>query len=233
VSYLLMLPVLLRPDSLAVYLGAFVLQCLNHYLGAVSLAVLAFVWHSVTAADRPDGGIYWLRTFVPKAAGSALILVGFVWFWSTRYPEASLVREHVVAEKWSDPEALVTEVIGPFPWTLLSTLKLAIVPVLALMIAPLPRRPLRALALAVPFIAAAALTLIFVDVTRVATMLVLPALLVTVHSAGITTSQVAPAAARRRWRLLIPNYYVNNGDLHVPPSQVIRGAIEWLVPAGP
>jgi hypothetical protein len=241
-SYLLMLPVLLWPESLAVYTAAFVLQCLNHYLGAVSLVMLAFVWHTAQAAERPDGTQYWLRTFVPRAAVSALLLAGFVWFWAAQYPDASRARATIAAEKWSDPAALVTEVIGPFPWTLLSTLKLTIVPVMALMIAPLPRRPLRALALAVPFIAAAALTLVFVDVTRVATMVTLPALLVTVLAAG-RYAPPGPPAARRSLRrlivatallnLLLPNYYVNNGELQVPPSRTIRGAIEWLVPAGP
>jgi hypothetical protein len=238
-SYLLMLPVLLRPESLAVYSAAFVLQCLNHYLGALALVMLAFVWHSTKALEVVDGRQYWLKMVVPRALISAVVLAGFIWFWDSRYPEASRVRQALVESKWSDPAAVVEEVAGPFPWTLLSTLKLAIFPIVALMLAPHPRRPLRALTLAVPFVVAAALTFIFVDVTRVATMLVLPALLVTVHAAA---SPELPAGARRRLRrlivatallnLLIPNYYVNNGDIHVPPSQVMRGAIESLLPAG-
>ena len=238
VSYLLLLPVLLRPESLAVYSVTFVLQCLNHYLGALSLLMLAFVWHSMKALEAPDGRKYWLGTVVPKALVSVVVLAGFLWFWQSQYPEASRARQAIAAAKWSDPAGVVQEVAGPFPWTLLSTLKLAIVPIVALMLAPFPHRRLRALTLAIPFAVAAALTFVFVDVTRVATMLVLPALLVTVH---VATSEKMPAAARRRLRrlivamalanLLIPNYYVNNGEVLVPPSQVIRGLIASV--AGP
>ena len=196
-----MLPVLLRPESLAVYTAAFVLQCLNHYLGAVSLLMFAIVWHSMKALDATmDGPQYWLKTFVPKAAVSVVVLAGFIWFWETNYPDASRVRHSITAARWSNPAALVQEVVGSFPWTLLSTLKLTILPIAALMFAPLPRRPLRALALAMPFVAAAALTLAFVDVTRVATMIVLPALLVTILSAA--TPQPPPASRRRLRRLI-------------------------------
>jgi hypothetical protein len=238
-SYLLMLPVLLRPDSLAVYSAAFVLQCLNHYLGALALVMLAFVWHSMKALDAADGRRYWLRSLAPRAIVSAVVLAGVIGFWSSRYPEASRARQAIAESKWSDPAAVVQEVAGPFPWTLISTLKLAIVPIAALMLAPLPRRPRRAAVLAVPFGIAAALTFVFVDVTRVATMLVLPALLVTIHAAA---SAETPAGARRRLRrlivvtalanLVIPNFYVNNGEIVVPPSHVIRGAIGAFVPEG-
>jgi hypothetical protein len=124
-------------------------------------------------------------------------------------------------------------VLGPFPWTLLSALKLTTIPIVALMLAPLPHRALRALTLAVPFVAATALTFVFVDITRVTTMLVLPALIVTIHAAG---RDHLPVETRRRLRrllvvtaslnLLVPNFYVNNGELHVPPSPVIRGVLE-------
>jgi hypothetical protein len=234
VSYLLMLPVLLWPESLAVFATAFVLQCLNHYLGAVSLVVLAFVWHSLRALERADGRAYWVRTFVPKAIVGAAILAGFTWFWQTLFPEEAAARQAIVADKWSDPEAVLQEVLGPFPWTMLSALKLGIAPIAALMIAPLPSRGLRMLTLAAPFAIAFVLTFVFVDITRVATMLILPALIVTIHAAASSQTPVDVRRRVRRWlvaaavlNLLVPNYYVNNGALQVPPSPLIRGAIEW------
>ena len=81
------------------------------------------------------------------------------------------------------------------------------------------------------------LTFVFVDITRVATMLMMPALLLVLHEAG-RRSSLAPANRRRLRRvvivtgllgLLIPNYYVNNGDILIPPSNAIRTAIARLV----
>jgi hypothetical protein len=234
-SYLLLLPVLLWPESLAVFAAVFVLQCLNHYLGAVAVTMFAFVWHSMRALERDDGGAYWMRTFLPKAMLGAIVLGAFVWFWQMQFPEEASVRQNIAAEKWSDPEAVLGEVLGPFPWTVLSALKLMIAPVLALMVAPLRWRRRRALTLGAPFVAAFALTFVFVDITRVATMLVLPALIVTIQTAA---SPQTPALVRRRLRrwvvvaaivnLLVPNYYVNNGEVQVPRSPLIRSAIERL-----
>ena len=264
ISYLLLVPVLLWPESLSIYAAAFVLQCLNHYLGAISLLLLAFVWHSLHALeflprkgapceqaallDEPakgarvgalgptTGGRRPMHTFVLKATVSAVILGAFLLLWHTQYPEAARVRQQIAIAKWSDPEAVVREVLGPFPWTLLSALKLTIVPVAALMIAPAHGRTMRATALAMPFVAAALLTFLFVDVTRVATMLILPALLVTIL---VAQDQRTEPVTRRRLRrlllitaalnLLVPNYYVNNGELHVPPPVLIRSGIEWIL----
>ena len=232
VSYLLMLPVLLWPESLAVFATAFVLQCLNHYLGAVSLVVLVFVWHSMRALERDDGHVYWMRTLVPKAIVGGAILAAFVWFWQTQFPEEAAARHKIAAVKWSDPEAMLQEVLGPFPWTMLSALKLAVAPIVALTIAPLRSRGLRMLTLAAPFAVAFALTFVFVDITRVATMLILPALIVTIHAAASPRTPVDVRRRVRRWlviaavlNLLVPNYYVNNGEIHVPASSLIRSAL--------
>lgn len=245
-SYLLLLPVLRWPNSVAVYAATFVLQCLNHYLGAVSLLLLAFVRHAaapmrhapaagttVSPAAIDDGARDGARRFLLEAIVSAIVLGAFLWFWNAYYPDAARVRQQIALDKWSDPAAVLREVLGPFPWTLLSALKLTIVPVAALMLAPLPGRRMRALAVATPFVAATAMTLVFVDVTRVTTLLVMPALLVTFMAARDTGTD---AATRRRLRrlllatavlnLLVPNYYVNNGELHVPPSVLIGGALE-------
>lgn len=277
-SYLLFLPVLLWPRSLGVYVGAFVLQCLNHYLGAIALLLLAVLWHAVRGLDTPieatpgavavggaaavvnrasqTGSFHAagtapaaaettagnhgrsqtaIRAIVVRIIASALILGAFIAFWHAQYPEAAGVRMQIALEKWSDPDAVLREVVGPFPWTLLSALKLTVVPVVVLMLAPLPGRRWRALVLAMPFAAAALLTLVFVDVTRVATMLVLPALLVTILVAQDRRTE--PATRRRLRRallvsaslnLLVPNYYVNNGGLHVPPPVLIHRTIDWL-----
>ena len=239
-SYLLMLPVLAWPESLAVFAATFALQCLNHYLGAVSLIIFAFVWHSMRALEREDGRAYWMRSFVPKAILGAVILATFLFFWQTQFPEQAAARQNIALEKWSDPEGVLQEVLGSFPWTILSALKLTMAPILALMVAPLPFRRWWMLTLAAPFAAAFALTFVFVDITRVATMLVLPALLVTIHAAA---SPLTPVAVRRQVRgwlvvaallnLLIPNYYVNNGVVHVPPSTILRNAIERLAAVAP
>jgi hypothetical protein len=78
------------------------------------------------------------------------------------------VRQEFALDRWKDPAAVLTEVLGRFPWTMLSTLKLGVIPIAVLMTAKLPLRPLRGLVLGVPFLMAGALTLFFVDVTRVA-----------------------------------------------------------------
>jgi hypothetical protein len=234
-SYLLLLPVLLWPESLAIFAAIFVLQCLNHYLGAVSVTILAFVWHSMRALERDDGRAYWVRTFLPKAIISAAVLGAFVWFWEMQFPEAAAVRQNIAAEKWSAPRAVLREVLGPFPWTVLSALKLMAAPIVALMVAPLPWRGRRALTLGAPFLVAFALTFVFVDVTRVTTMLVVPALVVTIQTAASLQTPTLVRRRLRRWvvvaailNLLVPNYYVNNGEIQVPPSPLIRSAIERL-----
>lgn len=240
-NYLLLVPVFLWPESLPAYLVAFVLQCLNHYLGAIALVLFAFVWHSMRALEWRDSrgaARYWLGSVVPRAVLSAAILAAFVWFWHTTYPDAAPERREEAVAKWRYPAEVLREVLGPFPWTLLSTLKLGIIPVAALMGAALPFRPLRMLVLGMPFLAATALTLVFVDVTRMATMLVVPALLVTIRAAA---GESMPPRIRRRLRrllivtallnLLIPNYYVSNGNIVVPPSNAIRAVIARAVEA--
>ena len=69
-------------------------------------------------------------------------------------------------------------------------------------------------------------------------MLVLPALLVTLHAAG---SDAMPPHIRRRLRrwliaaallnLVIPNYYVNNGEIIVPRPHD-AGAVIWKLVEG-
>lgn len=240
-SYLLLLPVLIWPRSLLVYAVTFILQCTNHYLGAVAQLLLAFVWHSLTALgkdDTPEDGFsYWCATFLPRAALSAVVLAAFILFWQLNYPEAAGARQAIVAQKWEDPEGVLNEVLSRFPWTLLSTLKLGLVPVLALMAAALPAQRARMAVLAVPFLAAVALTFAFLDITRVATMVVMPAFLVTILVAGRDDS--APPRVRRSLRriviatallnLLIPNYYVNDGAIVVPESKAIRFMISTAV----
>lgn len=232
-TYLAMLPVFIWPGSLAVFAGSAVLQGLNHYAGLIALILLAFVWHTLRALEHHDAGAavrYWLRSFAPRAIVGAAVLLAFIWLWEARYPDAAMVRQQIVAEKWREPGALLREVAGPFPWTLLSTLKLAVIPVVAVMLAPHRRRVLRAAVLAVPFIAAATLTFVFVDVTRMATMMVIPAWLAII---GAIRGDIGlPPVSRRRARrlvvaaalanLLIPNYYVNNGSIHVPASNAIQ-----------
>lgn len=235
-SYLLMLPVFIWPESLLAYVIAFILQCLNHYLGALALVLFAFVWHSMRALERRDGGgaaKYWVDSFGSRFALSAVVLGAFISFWEGIYPEAAHVRQELALERWKDPAAVLHEVLGWFPWTILSTLKLGVVPIAVLMTSNLPRRAWRMLVLGMPFLAATALTLIFVDVTRVATMLVMPALLVTIHAAG---SEATPHIRRRlrRWllaaallNLLIPNYYVNNAQIIVPRRDT--AAVIWTL----
>lgn len=237
-SYLLMLPVFIWPESLLVYVIAFILQCLNHYLGALALVVFAFVWHSMRALEqRDDGGAakYWVDSLGSRLALSAVVLGAFITFWDGIYPQAAQVRQGFAVDRWKDPAAVLYEVLGWFPWTILSTLKLGVVPIAVLMTAKLPLKAWRMLVLGMPFLAATALTLIFVDVTRVATMLVMPALLMTIHAAG---SEGTPALLRRRLRrwliaaallnLLIPNYYVNNAQIIVPPPRD-TAALIWTV----
>jgi hypothetical protein len=239
-SYLSMLPVFIWPNSLLVYAAAAVLQGLNHYAGLIALVLFAFVWHTLRALDHEEARAatkYWLTTFAPRAILTGAMLLGFLWFWESRYPEVAEVRQAIVAEKWREPGAVLLEVIGPFPWTLLSTLKLALIPVVVLMCAPHPRKGARAAVLAAPFLAAAALTFVWVDVTRMATMLVIPAWLATVRAAG--GDLVLPPDRRRRLRrlmlatallnLLIPNYYVNNGVIQVPPAKPIQSLISTVV----
>ena len=240
-NYLLLLPVFVWPESLAVYAIAFVLQCLTHYLGALTLLLFAFVWHSLRALDRVPAGPaaawrYWARSFVPRAILSVAIAAAFLWFWRGSYPDASQARQVIAAVKWQDPAAVLEEVLAPFPFTVLSALKLGIIPVVALMCARLPQRRLRAAVIATPLVMAAALTFVWVDITRVATMLVMPVLLVTLHAAA-ARSPLAPPDRRRLRRivfatslagLLVPNDYVNNGEILVPPSHAIRTALAWF-----
>jgi len=225
-GYLLMVPVFLRPESLLVYVVTFILQCANHYLGAFALLLFACVWHSMRGLERSDASgaaRYWLTNVSSRLALSLAILAAFMWYWQTAYPTAAGARVAIMAARWAQPGAVVQEVLGWFPWTLLSTVKLVVVPIAALMAAELPRRRWRSLVLGLPFLAATALTLLFSDVTRVATMAVIPVLLVTIRAAG---SDATPPHVRRRLRrllvaaallnLLIPNYYVNNGNILVP-----------------
>ena len=242
-TYLLMLPVFIRPESFPIYAVVLVLQCLNHYAGVISLVLFAFVWHALRALDRDDGReaiTHWLIAFAPRAILSGIVLLGFMWFWDANYPDAAQVRQAIMVGKWQEPASVLQQVIGWFPWTLLSPLKLAIVPVAVLMFAPLPRQGLRTVALGTPLVAAAALTLLFVDVTRMAMMLVMPAWLVTIHAAGGGIA-LPPGWGRRLRRLvigtallnlLIPNYYVNNDNIVVPPSEVIRTVIAILTDTG-
>ena len=240
-SYLLILPVFVWPESLLVYAAAFVLQCANHYLGALAQLLFAFVWYSVRALDQTETRAsalrHWLATFVPRAILSVAILAAFIWFWETYYPDVARIRQEIAMEKWQNPEGVLQEVLTRFPWTLLSTLKLAVVPVAALMLAVLPRKGLRMLVLGTPFLAAAALTFVFLDITRMATMLVMPAFLMTMLAAG--TNSALPTRVRRPLRrllivtallnLLIPNYYVNNGNIVVPESRAIGFMISNLI----
>jgi hypothetical protein len=240
-GYLLMLPVFIWPESLAIYVVTFVLQCLNHYLGALSLLMFAFVWHSLRAMERSEvdrGAAWksWAAAFIPRAVLSAGIMAAFMTFWSTTHPVAAGVRQALVVEKWRDPAGMLQEAIGAFPFTLLSALKLAIVPVAALALARVPHRRLRALVIAIPFVAALALNFVFVDITRVTTLVVMPVLLVTILAAG-RASTLEPVQRRGLRRLmavtallglLVPNYYVNNGEIRVPPSTVLGKAIVWL-----
>jgi hypothetical protein len=202
---------------------------------------LRFVWYSVRALDQTEtrAGAFrhWLATFVPRAILSLAVLALFMWFWETYYPEGARIRQQIAMEKWQNPGGALQEVLARFPWTLLSTLKLAVVPVAALMLAALPRKRLRMLALGAPFLSAAALTFVFFDITRVATMLVMPAFLMTTLAAG--TNSALPTRVRRPLRrllivtallnLLIPNYYVNNGNIIVPGSQAIGFMLSNLV----
>ena len=244
-SYLLILPVVVWPESLVVYAVAFVLQCTNHYLGALAQLLVAFVWHSMKALDQAETQEsgravgYWLATIAPRVILSVVVLAVFMWFWENNYPEAARVRQALAAQKWQDPQGVLLEVLAPFPWTLLSTLKLTVIPVAALMLAAHARQRLRMLILGVPFLAAGALTFVFVDITRVATMLVLPALLATIVAAG-AGSALQPRVRRTLRRLLmgtallnllIPNYYVNNGEIIVPRSEVIRLTISRVMGA--
>ena len=240
-SYLLMLPLLVWPESLLVYAAAFVLQCANHYLGALAQALFAFVWHSITALDqtrtRAGAFRYWLASLAPRAILSVAVLAAFMWFWETTHPEAASVRQQIAIQKWQNPQGMLEEVLMRFPWTLLSTLKLAIIPVAALMLAPLPRKTPRMLVLGTPFLSAAALIFVFVDITRIATMLVMPAFLITILAAA--TNSALPSHIRRPLRrllivtallnLLIPNYYVNDGNIVVPKSQAIEFMISSLI----
>jgi hypothetical protein len=235
-TYLALLPVVIWPNSLAIFAVSALLQCLNHYIGLVGLLLFAFVWHTAQALDlaQPRERMrWWLAAFVPRAAIAGVMLIGFIWFWEARFPEVAGVRQTIVGEKWSRPEALLLEVLGPFPWTWLSPLKLAAVPIVVLMLAPHPRRALRAAALAVPLVAAVAMTFVFVDITRIATILVIGSWFVMLRAAAGDLDM--PHRWRRRLRrtllatavlnLFIPNYYVNNGEIHVPPSVAIR----WII----
>lgn len=237
-GYLLLLPVLVWPESLAVYVAAFVLQCANHYLGAVAQFLLAGVWLSMKALEcqRTQGGAFrsWRAGIVSRAVASVAILGACTWFWNAYYPDAAGVRLDIVLQKWRNPGGILLEVLGRFPWTLTSTVRLTLAPIAVLMCMP-PGR-LRTLALGTPFLVAAALTFVFVDVTRIATMLVMPALLVTLLAAG--QRGMLPRRERRILRrlllatallnLLLPIYYVNNGDIIVPPSQALALAISTL-----
>jgi hypothetical protein len=241
--YLALLPVVVWPGSLGVFVAAAFVQCLNHYAGVIVLVLFAFVWHTLHALDRPsrrDGVRYWLTTFGPRAAACAALLWAFMWFWQSRYPDEAILRQAAAAENWATvPRAarVITEVLGPFPWTLLSTLKLGILPIIALTAAPWTDRRLRGLVLAAPFAVAFVLTFVFIDVTRMAMMFVMPGWLVTLLAAAGGFD--FPAAWRRRFRrlllatallnVLIPNYYVNNGAVVVPPPRPIQALLEIII----
>ena len=164
------------------------------------------------------------------------VLAAFMWFWNWYIPETASVRQTILLQRWQSPERILHEILDRFPWTLLSTVKLTIVPIAALMCAARPRKPLRMLVLGTPFVAATSLTFVFFDITRVATMLVMPALLVTLLAAA--TDSTLPPRARRSLRrllivtallnLLIPNYYVNDGDVEVPGSQALGSLISGV-----
>ncbi len=86
--------------------------------------------------------------------------------------------------------------------------------------------------LVLPALIAGVATTLFVDVTRVGTLLMFPLFWMLVEGATGHDPDVALAQARRLRRvfivaaafsLLVPNYYVNNGDVIVPPSPAIRG----------
>ena len=241
--YLALLPVVIWPNSLAVFLVAAVVQCLNHYAGVITLVLFAFVWHSLHALGRPsrrEAFACWTAAFVPRAMLAGALLWAFMWFWETRYPEAAILRQAAAAENWATvPRAarVIQEVLGPFPWTLLSTLKLGLVPVVALMGAPWRDPRLAALVLAVPLAAAGVLTFVFTDVTRMALVFIIPAWLVTLHAAAGAFD--LPAAWRRRFRrlaltmallnVLVPNYYVNNGTVIVPPPKPMQALLEIVI----
>jgi hypothetical protein len=239
-AYLWLLPVFVRPASLPVYAIAFVLASATHYLGAVALLMFAFVWHCYTALEQEDRAAAlraWLIAMVPRVVLSAACLVLFMSFWQANYPEVAGIRQQIVAQKWQNPEAAAREVLGRFPWTIISTLKLVIVPVAALALAARPRRGLRVVLFAIPFAAGTALTLLFFDVTRIATMVVMPALLMTLLAAR-RDSTLPPGPRRQVRRLLIatvllnlviPNYYVNDGDLRLPASPAIEFVISTVM----
>jgi hypothetical protein len=168
------------------------------------------------------------------------MLWAFMWFWETRYPDAAILRQAAAAENWATvPRAarVIEEVLGPFPWTLLSTLKLGVVPIVMLALAPWSDRRLRAAVLLAPFAAAFVLTFVFIDVTRMAMTVVFPAWLVTMAAAAGAFD--LPAAWRRRFRrvvlvmallnLLVPNYYVNNGTVIVPPPYPIQALLRVII----
>jgi hypothetical protein len=223
-GYLSLMPAIVWPGSLVVFAIVAVLQCLNHYAGLVTLVLFAFVWHGLKALERErlqDGVGYWLRTFGPRAVVAGAILYAFTSFWEAHYYLDSQERTEIIKELWRQPAQLLKEVVGPFPWTLLSPLKLSLVPIVVLMATPLRRRWLRATILTIPLVAAAAWTFVFVDITRMAMFLMLPVWLATVLAAGGAIAM--PAQSRRYLRrtviavavlnLLIPNYYVNKSDL--------------------
>jgi hypothetical protein len=238
--YLTLLPAVVWPHSFAVFAATALLQCLNHYAGLLVLVLFALVWHTLQAIERPAIGAgfrYWLTTFVPRALLSVGMLMAFMWFWKEYFPEYADVRQGIIEEKWRKPAMVLHEAAGPFPWTLLSTLKLSFIPIVAAMSAPHPRRWLRALALAAPLVAAAGIVFVFLDVTRMATMMAIPALLITLRIAGGDLAMPPRWRSRVRRRLLtaaalsllIPNYYVNNGAVLIPPSQAIRSLISMYV----
>jgi hypothetical protein len=241
--YLALLPVLVWPNSLLVFVGVAIVQSLNHYAGVITLVVFAFVWHTLHALDRPDRSEAlrgWLATFVPRLVVGVAVLWAVQSFWESRYPLEASLRQASAAENWATvPRAarVIQEVLGPFPWTLLSTLKLGVIPIAALAWAPWRQRRLRALTLALPFAAAFVLTFVFIDVTRMALMLVLPAWLVMLRIAGGALD--LPSPWRRRFRrlvlamallnVLVPNYYVNDGAVVVPPPKPVQALLEIII----
>ena len=222
-SYLLLLPVFLWPESLAVYLVTFALQCANHYLGAIMQVLWAFVWYSSRALDEDAGLTFWLKTFVLRAILSAAILAGVMGFWQAHFPEDAGLRRQLLLQQWQRPRQMLLEVALRFPWTLISTFKLVLLPVLAWIIAARPA--LRRLIYAAPLVAGVALTFAFLDITRVSTMLIMPAFVMAVLAARHDTRLRKLVIVTALLNLLIPNFYVNNAIVVVPESRALR----WII----
>lgn len=231
-TYLLLLPLVVWPRSLPVYLLTVVLQCLNHYLGVVAIMMWTVVWYGwdmLEHASRKESLRQvraWLAPVASRVAIGVIVLLGFHLAWRAAYPEGAAVRAAIVAAKWTSPAALVDEVFGPFPMTIASTFKLGLVPLAGLVVLARDRRVMRAVLVAAPFVLGSVLTLLFVDVTRVLTIVAMPAVFLLLHA--LRKDATGTASSRRRLRnvflvsailnLVVPNFYVNNGQVLVPRS---------------